>query len=108
MGLLDSMQQAPQQPQGGLLGGMMAEGAAPAPTQPQGGGQELQLAMQLAQSPTPQTAQAIIAQMRQAQMPGADEMALANLAFAQPAARIGLSSVESIGRSSRKRHHLFR
>lgn len=74
MGLLDSMEQTPQQPQGGLLGGMM-QGSAPAAPQPQGGGQEMQLAMQLAQSPTPQTAQAIVEQMRQAGLPEAEQFA---------------------------------
>lgn len=75
MGLLDSMQQAPQQPQGGLLGGMMVAGGG----QPQQGGagaaQGLQMAMQLAQNPTPQMAQQILAQMKQAGMPEVDQMA---------------------------------
>ncbi len=70
MGLLDSMEQAPQQPQGGLLGGMMAEGAAPAPQ----GGQSLQMAMQLAQNPSMEMAQQIIAQLKQAGSPEADQL----------------------------------
>ena len=70
-GLLGGMQ-SPQQPPGGLLGAM----SAGAPQQaPQGGGGGLQMAQQLAQNPTPQMAQQIVAQMRQAGMPEADQMA---------------------------------
>lgn len=69
-GLLAGMQ-TPQQPQGGLLGAMQQ----PAPQASQGGGDGLQMAQQLAQNPTPQMAQQIVAQMRQAGMPEADQMA---------------------------------
>ena len=60
MGLLDMQQpqaQQPQQPQGGLLAG--------GPGQAPGGGQGLQMAMQLAQNPTMEMAQQIIAQLKQ-------------------------------------------
>ncbi|CUI03875.1 hypothetical protein BN2497_2527 [Janthinobacterium sp. CG23_2] len=69
-GLLGGMQ-APQQPQGGLLGAM----SAAAPQGAQGGADPRQMAQQLAQNPTPQMAQQIVAQMRQAGMPEADQMA---------------------------------
>lgn len=74
MGLLDSMQQAPQQPQGGLLGGMMGAGGGQPQQGDAGTAQGLQMAMQLAQNPTPQMAQQILAQMKQAGMPEVDQM----------------------------------
>lgn len=67
--------------QGGLLGGMGAQvptggllGGAQ-PQAPKAGGDPLQLAQALAQNPTPQTAQAVIAQMRSSRMEGADQIA---------------------------------
>lgn len=75
MGLLDMGGAQPSQPQGGLLGafqGGQPQGAAPAQ---QGSSPELQMAMQLAQNPTPQMAQQIVAQMRKAGMPEADQIA---------------------------------
>jgi hypothetical protein len=68
MGLLDGSMQAPQQG-GGLLGAM--------PQQSQGGGtngRDLQMAQQLLQNPTPEMGQQIVAQMRQAGMPEADQI----------------------------------
>lgn len=69
MGLLDGMQQK-QPMQSGLLGGL---GGQPQQA-PQGGGDGLQMAQQLAQNPTPQMAQQIVAKMRQSGMPEADQM----------------------------------
>ena len=71
MGLLDAMQPQAQQPQGGLLGAMAGAGGGQAAAQPQGGGNGLQLAMQLAQNPTPQMAQQIIMQLKQSGNPEA-------------------------------------
>lgn len=73
MGLLDGMMpgaQAPA-PQGGLLGSMGA-GAAPAGGAPGAGG--LQMAQQLAQNPTPQMAQQVIAQLQQKGTPEAQQI----------------------------------
>ena len=68
MGLLDGMQQK-QPAQGGLLG---AFGAQEQQAQQDDG--SLQMAMKLAESPTVETGRAIIAQMRQAGMPEADQI----------------------------------
>jgi len=70
MGLLDGMMPGAQAPQGGLLSGPVG-GAAP------GADGSLQMAQQLAQNPTPQMAQQIVQQMRQAGMPEADQIAQA-------------------------------
>jgi hypothetical protein len=71
-GLLGAMAQ-PQQPQAqqpGLLGAM--GGGAPQ----QGGAsqQDIQLAMQLAQNPTPQMAQQVVQQLKQAGNPNAAQL----------------------------------
>lgn len=70
-GLLGGMMGA-QAPTGGLLGGAQPQ---PAPQSQQSSVNPLQLAQALAQNPTPQTAQAVIAQMRSAGMEGADQIA---------------------------------
>ncbi len=72
MGILDGMQQ-PQQAQGGILGGLMGAGGAQAAAQPQGGGQGVQMAMQLAQNPTPEVAQQIVRQLYQMGNPEAKQ-----------------------------------
>lgn len=71
-GLLAGAMPPPPQQAGGLLGGLSG-GAPAAPA----GNQGLQMAQQLAQSPTPQMAQQIIQQMKQAGMPEADQIAQA-------------------------------
>ncbi|NHZ97476.1 hypothetical protein [Massilia sp. CCM 8734] len=65
-GLLGMFAPQPQQG-GGLLGAM----SAAAPQAPQGGGNGLQMAKQLAQNPTPEVAQQIIAQLQQSGNPEA-------------------------------------
>jgi hypothetical protein len=74
MGIFDGLQQ--QQPQGGgVFAGLGQAGAAPAaPGAPQGGSpQGIQMAMQLAQNPTPQMAQQIIQQLHQMGNPEAKQ-----------------------------------
>ncbi len=73
MGLLDSMGSQPQSMQGGLLGGMQSMPQQPA-MQPQGGNQNLQLAMQLAQTPTPQMAQQIIQELHKTRNPNSVQL----------------------------------
>ena len=76
-GLLSFMNQKPQGSTGSATGGLMSAtgmgGGAPAspPTVSSGG---LQMAQQLSQNPTPETAQRIIAQLHQMQSPEAAQL----------------------------------
>jgi hypothetical protein len=64
-----------QAPQGGGLLGMMAGGQPPqaTPQSQQGGADPKQMAMMLAQSPTPDTVQKVIAQIRASNVPDGDK-----------------------------------
>lgn len=75
MGIFDGLQQQQQQPQGGGVFAGLGQGA-PAPAAPAaaGGAQNgLRMAQQLAQNPTPQMAQQIIAQLHQMGNPEAKQ-----------------------------------
>lgn len=73
-GLLGSFQPQPQQPQTGGLLGAFAGGAQPAQAGGNGQSQGLQMAQQLAQNPTPEMAQKIIAQLKASDNPEADQL----------------------------------
>lgn len=102
-GLLSFMNQKPQEPTGSATGGLMSAtgmgSGAPAasPTVSSGG---LQMAQQLSQNPTPETAQRIIAQLHQIQSPEAaqfEQMIGSAISDPQALKRLADAVIQKIG-----------